>query len=184
MKIPTLSPLSIFGFGQESTPVSSEPGFAATTSQCQGYPGPGRRARGDVLHGAASSMSLAELESMSQDMEPLSPVTREYRRRPRNLSSELTEPKVRCFQPLPTSKPRQNSIAPFCAGNKRQLSSNDHDALARYSLRICFHTLRYGCLDITWSHLHLIWFHAGADGDCSSPDAAHAQCDAATAVHF
>ena len=105
MKIPTLSPLSIFGFGQESTPVSSEPGSAATTSQCQGYPGPGRRARGDVLHGAASSMSLAESESMSQDMEPLSPVTREYRRRPRNLSSELTEPKVSCSLTSSNVKP-------------------------------------------------------------------------------
>ncbi len=95
MKIPALSPLSIFGFGQESTPLTSEPEAAVRTSQSsQGWAGPARQLRGEALHGASSNMSGTESGSLSQDMEPLSPVTREYRRRPRNLSSELTEPKV------------------------------------------------------------------------------------------
>ena len=75
--------------------MASEPEAAAKTSQSsQGWAGPGRQLRGEVLHGASSSISVAESGSLPQDMEPLSPVTREYRRRPRNLSSELTEPKV------------------------------------------------------------------------------------------
>ncbi|CAK0744424.1 hypothetical protein CVIRNUC_001546 [Coccomyxa viridis] len=94
MKRQFRSPLSIFGFGQELTPVAPESGAAATTSQCQGWAGPGGRSGLEAQHSLKACPSEAGSEVLSQDSEPLSPVAREYRRRPRNLSSELTEPKV------------------------------------------------------------------------------------------
>lgn len=115
MKIPTRSPLSIFGFGQELTPLTSTPEDAARTSQGQGWPGPGGRARGEALQGSKSSMSAGISESLSQDMEPLSPVAREYRRRPRNLSSELTEPKVHRTVDDKSSEKRAGAPQGVCA---------------------------------------------------------------------
>ena len=114
MKIPALSPLSIFGFGQESTPAASEPDLAARTSQCQGW----GQTRGEALQGSASVLSATDSESHSQDMEPLSPVTREYRRRPRTLSSELTEPKVRTLRSREDVKVQQQMTQlPFVMWN-------------------------------------------------------------------
>ena len=74
--------------------MAPESGAAATTSQCQGWAGPGGRSGLEAQHSLKACPSEAGSEVLSQDSEPLSPVAREYRRRPRNLSSELTEPKV------------------------------------------------------------------------------------------